>query len=83
MYRISISSANLFEVCIHLVNFLEAVQGKNILLSEHNVYAYYVTLEQNILPLHCVSKNVRPLVCYNFEIRERILIFLAEMLPIK
>jgi len=33
--------------------------------------------------LHRVSKNVPPLACNNFAIRERILIFLAEMLPIK
>jgi len=29
------------------------------------------------------QKNVPPLACYNFDTRERILIFLAEMLPIK
>jgi len=35
-----------------------------------------------ILQWYTVSqKNVPPLVCYNFDIRERILIFLAEMLP--
>jgi len=28
-------------------------------------------------------KNVPPLACYNFDTRERILIFLAEMLPTK
>jgi len=28
-------------------------------------------------------KNVPPLACYNFDAREWILIFLAEMLPIK
>jgi len=33
--------------------------------------------------LHCVSRNVPPLVCYNFDTRERILVFLAEMLSIK
>jgi len=33
--------------------------------------------------VHCVSKNVPPLVRYNFDTREHILIFLAEMLPIK
>jgi len=33
--------------------------------------------------LHCVSKNVPPLACYNFDAREWILTFLAEMLLIK
>ena len=33
--------------------------------------------------IHCVSKNAPPLICYNFDIRKRILTFLAEMLPIK
>ena len=33
--------------------------------------------------IHCVSKNVPPLVRYNFDTRERILIFLVEMLSIK
>jgi len=33
--------------------------------------------------VHRVSKNVSPLACYNFDTREWILIFLAEMLPIK
>jgi len=33
--------------------------------------------------MHRVSKNVPPLACYNFDTREWILIFLAEMLPIK
>jgi len=33
--------------------------------------------------IHRVSKNVPPLACYNFDICERILIFLADMLPIK
>jgi len=28
-------------------------------------------------------KNVQPLACYNFDTRERILIFLAQILPIK
>ena len=28
-------------------------------------------------------KNVPPLICYNFDMGERILIFLAEILPIK
>jgi len=38
---------------------------------------------QNWITLHRVSKNVPPLACYNFDAREWILIFLAEMLPIK
>jgi len=33
--------------------------------------------------LHCVSKNVPPLVCYNFDIREHISHFLAEVSLIK
>jgi len=33
--------------------------------------------------LHCASKNVLPLACYNFDAHEWILVFLAEMLPIK
>jgi len=28
--------------------------------------------------IHCVSKNVPPVVCYNFDIRERILIFFGR-----
>jgi len=37
--------------------------------------AYYYTYD--------VSKNVPPLASYNFDAHEWILIFLAEMLPIK
>jgi len=33
--------------------------------------------------LHRVSKNVPPLACYSVDAHEWILIFLAEMLPIK
>jgi len=33
--------------------------------------------------IHRVSKNVPPVACYNFDAYEWILIFLAEMLPIK
>jgi len=33
-----------------------------------------------IINTYTVSKNVPPLVCYNFDIREHMLIFLAEML---
>jgi len=33
--------------------------------------------------IHHVSKNVPHLACYNFDAHEWILIFLAEMLPIK
>jgi len=33
--------------------------------------------------LYRVSKKRPTLACYNFDTRERILIFLAEMLPIK
>jgi len=33
--------------------------------------------------VHRVSKKIQPLSCYNVDIRERILIFLAEVLPIK
>jgi len=33
--------------------------------------------------IHCVSKNVPLLACYSFGPCKRILIFLAEMLPIK
>ena len=31
--------------------------------------------------VHCVSKYVPPLLCYKFDIREHILILLAEILP--
>jgi len=43
------------------------------LKGEKSIYMY----------VHCVSKNVPPLDCYNYDTRECILIFLAEMLPIK
>ena len=33
--------------------------------------------------VHRVSKNVPPMARYNFDTREQILIFLAEMLPMK
>jgi len=33
--------------------------------------------------IHRVLKNIPPLACYNFDAHEWILIFLAEMLPIK
>ena len=33
--------------------------------------------------IHRVSKNVPPLACYRFDAHEWILIFLAEILPIK
>jgi len=36
-----------------------------------------------VVVVHRVSKNVPPLACYNFDAHELILIFLAEMLPIK
>jgi len=42
---------------------------------EHNTH--------NNANIYCVSKNVPPLVYYNLDTRERILIFLAEMLLIK
>ena len=40
-----------------------------------------VDTEELLNHIHCVSKNVPPLACYNFDTREWILIFLAEMLP--
>jgi len=51
----------------------------------------YITDRSNILvwytyvagPIHCASKNVPPLVCYNFNTCEHILIFLAEILRIQ
>jgi len=46
----------------------------------YHVPTFILTLYVDI---YTVSKNVPPLVYYNFDIRERILIFLAEMLPIK
>jgi len=36
-----------------------------------------------LLIVHRVSKNVPPLDCYNFDTHEWIMIFLAEMLPVK
>jgi len=40
-------------------------------------------LRITIYHIHRVSKNVPPMVCYNFDTNEQILIFLAAMLPIK
>jgi len=36
-----------------------------------------------VVDIHRVSKKVPPLACYNFDAHEWMLIFLAEMLPVK
>jgi len=47
------------------------------------VCGFIVSVQVNVNLLHRVSKNVPPMACYNFDTHEQILIFLAEMLPIK
>jgi len=52
----------------------EANQTLHDVWPSHSMVHYYI---------HRVSKNVPPMTCYNFVTHEQILIFMAEMLPLK
>jgi len=44
---------------------------------------YHVNRARHKANIHCVSKNVPHMVCYNFDIRERILIFFGRNVTYK
>jgi len=66
-------------VCEFLVSFMPALSSSPIKI---DAMLLTVCAFMHLL-IHRVSKSVPPLACYNFDAHEWILIFLAQMLPIK